>query len=178
MVDTLFSNKKVTNSLMPNGDWHLKFDNYALHKSSNLIPDTFFENQTRTFKDLYIIDSKYYTFGIDKNVPNSLPQTSSIQKQFTYAEYIHQKYNNEYRFIYNIFILPYNKEENLFGYNNNIEYFGYADADWPDKNQSFSKIYSFFIDLKYLIHCYNHKVFDDYDKNTIIETINKITTIK
>ena len=53
--------------------------------------------------------------------------------------------------MYNAFILPYNKQNNKFGYKEDIEYIGYSEANWRDDELSHSKICAFLLDTKHLI---------------------------
>lgn len=76
-----------------------------------------------------------YKFGYTHSVKD-LPETQSIQKQITYGDYIHHNLKDKH--VRNSFILPYNKElevfkkdNNLIRYlNDNLVYIGFADVDW------------------------------------------------
>jgi len=121
---------------------------------SKLRPDTIFVKDN----NFYILDSKYYKFGITgKN--KDLPDSSSIQKQVTYGEFIGHNFNlnNSYDEVYNAFIMPYNKHSNVFNYNDDIVYCGYASCDWKLKSQydeRYLKVAVILIDTKTLIDSY------------------------
>ncbi len=149
MVNKVYGNEKVE-LYFPNSKYRLVgFNNYVY--SSNLRPDTVFSID----KDVYILDSKYYKFGITKNTMH-LPNTDSIQKQITYGEHIKTNFKN-FKKVYNAFILPFNKNNNPFGLNNNIEYVGFAESSWKNNlsNNFYEKVSVILLDTKYLIDCYN-----------------------
>lgn len=141
---------------------------------SKLRPDTILKDKQKS--KLYILDAKYYKYGITSNMKD-LPHTDSIQKQITYGDHIAN--NNEiYKInsnnIFNAFILPYNKNKNNFNLNNNIEYLGFAESDWRKKTTShnYEKIALIFVDTKYLIDCYFKK--DKFEIQSLIKSIEKV----
>ncbi len=78
-------------------------DDGSKYPASDLRPDV-----VNITKDdvCYIIDAKYYKYGITHN-GFDLPQTSSIQKQFAYEDYA--KRIGNFREIKSLFILPTNR---------------------------------------------------------------------
>lgn len=158
MVDKVFGNVKNINDYYPKGIWFLENRNLKF-SSTNLRPDTI-----ATFDDCFcLIDSKYYRFGITFE-KRDLPNTTSIEKQIVYAENLKKNHSNK-KPIYNIFVMPFNKESNKAKkYFNrdvleNIEYIGYAFASWKNTNNRYlhneNKIFTFLIDLKYLMQLVN-----------------------
>lgn len=174
MVDMLFdgikeSEKKKYN---PNGYWQLL--NQKEQKASELRPDTILKRNGAT----YILDAKMYQYGVTHDV-RDLPETQSIQKQITYGDHAYHKLKDTK--VRNAFILPYNKELEIFvedtntlKYNDgNLAYFGQAYTDWRDDDlqKDYEKVYAFGIDFNYLLR--NHKTADtDIINNlcTVIET--------
>ena len=67
--------------------------------ASNLRPDIILNADQKT----YVIDAKYYKYGITKS-RDDLPQSSDINKQMLYSEYIKKSTGRE---SYDAFILPY-----------------------------------------------------------------------
>lgn len=61
---------------------------------------------------VYILDAKYYRYG-NTHKPEHLPDSSSINKQITYGEYI-QSMGIENDSLFNAFLMPYNSQKNLF----------------------------------------------------------------
>lgn len=165
MVNTVYGNENV-DKYFPNSKYHLLgFDKVI--ESSSLRPDSILSVE----KDIYILDSKYYKYGITRN-PLHLPNTDSVQKQITYGEHIENNYN--YEKIYNAFILPYNKHKNSFELSNNIEYVGFSESSWKNENSNryYEKVSVILIDTRYLIDCYTRCNDNNIDK--LIASIQKI----
>lgn len=116
--------------------------------SSYLREDAILDNRKES-NEIFILDAKYYKYAYynEKEKVNRLPATSSIAKQIIYGEYVAAKFNRKYK-VYNIFLIPFNqqKEEDY------IQYIGYADAQWRNKQEDYEKIYTFKIDLKTLVN--------------------------
>lgn len=121
-------------------------------------------------ENVYILDAKNYSYGYDENV-GTLPETSSVQKQITYAQYLKTNYeqikdkmvkNNKQIMlqnidkIYNFFILPTYKanlkncaikdDEDCY-----IKYIGHFVPDWCGCEKTFEKIHTLLVDLKTLV---------------------------
>ncbi|MGX2955751.1 LlaJI family restriction endonuclease [Ursidibacter arcticus] len=141
---TEFGEQKI--KYFPKASWQL---NYQADKSTNsLYPDTIGINDNM----IYIIDAKYYRYGISKN-PLHLPNISSIAKQITYAEYIDSKQFN-FSKIKNVFILPFNaKLEN----NHFYTHIGFAVADWINDKHGYKYIDTILVDCQYLMKHYQNK---------------------
>lgn len=165
MVNKVYGNENV-NKYFPNSKYHLLgFDKVI--EASSLRPDSILSVE----KDVYILDSKYYKYGITKN-PFHLPNTDSVQKQITYGEHIENNY--KYAKIYNAFILPYNKYKNPFQLSNNIEYVGFSESSWKNENSNkyYERVSIILIDTRYLINCYTSCNDNSIDK--LISSIQKI----
>ena len=165
MVNKVYGNENV-DKYFPNSKYHLLgFDKVT--EASRLRPDSILSVE----KDIYILDSKYYKYGITRNTLH-LPNTDSVQKQITYGEHIENNYN--YDKIYNAFILPYNKYKNPFELSNNIEYVGFSESSWKSENSNkyYEKVSVILIDTRYLIDCYTRCKDNNIDK--LIASIQKI----
>lgn len=157
MVDYLFSNVSDITKYNPNAQWFLKKNNFKPKDASSLRPDTvrlvpLSNSADGNEKVAYVLDAKFYRFGTTGK-ESDLPTTTSIQKQITYGDnllYNFKKAENVQQ-VYNAFILPYNKQNNKFGYKEDIEYIGYSEANWRDDELSHSKICAFLLDTKHLI---------------------------
>lgn len=166
MVNEVYGNEKV-DLYFPNSKYHLiGFDDDF--DSSSLRPDTILSID----KDIYILDSKYYKYGITKN-PINLPSTDSVQKQITYGEHIKKNFK-KFENIYNAFIIPFNKNNNPFELNSNIEYVGFAESSWKKviSGNYFERISVILLDTKYLIDCYNKYIDSSLEK--MVASIQKI----
>lgn len=156
MVDKLFDGvrKDEKKKYNPNGYWHL--NNQKAFSSSQLRPDTILKRNGRT----YILDAKMYQYGCTHK-ESDLPETQSLQKQITYADFVHNTLKDEY--VRNAFILPYNKELEIFKNDQNIircinddlVYFGFADVDWRTDKEDYDYIHTFGIDFNFLLRNYN-----------------------
>jgi hypothetical protein len=144
MIDSIFSNIKNIDEYYPSAKWIIKD---KLIKTRNLRPDTIIEKEN----EIIIIDSKYY--GFSKDLIRRLPQSSDIQKQLTYEEFV-KNYLSKNKKIYNLFLLP-KKEDDFFiekletNIKEYISYYGYAISDWKGQK---GKVHGFLIDLNKLIN--------------------------
>lgn len=131
----------------PNGKWHLI--DHREKDASSLRPDSiYFDIESGKY---YVIDSKYYRFCVTEKIEN-LPDSTSIQKQITYAQNIEKNNGVDGNKIYNAFILPYNSYKNNLGLSKKIEYFGYADFIDKEIKYPYGKISLILFDTKYLIN--------------------------
>ena len=117
-------------------DW-----SYSKKPAGDLIPDVILKDEN----DIYVIDAKYYSYWFDNELW-SLPATSSIHKQITYAEDIENIW--KYDTIYNLFILPYNWEDFL-------KYVGYANTSWKSNKKTYENVHVVLIDMRTLINWFN-----------------------
>lgn len=165
MVNKVYGTEDV-NRYFPNSKYHLLGYDRTI-ESSSLRPDSIL----LVGNDIYILDSKYYKYGITHN-PFHLPNTDSVQKQITYGEHIENNFN--YDKIYNAFILPYNKYKNPFELSENIEYVGFSESSWKNENRNkyYEKVPIILIDTRYLIDCYT--TCNDNNINKLIASIQKI----
>ena len=133
---------------------------------------------------MYILDAKYYKFGITKK-RSDLPHTDSIQKQITYGDHIianKSKYNDiDPNNVYNAFILPYDKndiENENYKLSHSIEFCGFAESDWKEHKfeNSYERIALILVDYKYLLDCYYKK--EKLVIKNLIDNIEKINSYK
>jgi len=117
----------------------------------------------------FILDSKFYRFGYTGNEAD-LPETTSIQKQITYGDYIFKNSKVRISHIYNAFLLPYDKNRNEFKSDNNLQYIGFAKSTWKDNSMSHEVIHSFLIDLKHVVKTWNQYSYSE-DVETLVEEI-------
>jgi len=126
--------------------------------TSCLRPDTLHEDSRG---NLVVFDSKYYR-------PESLPQTESVEKQFTYAQHAHEF--KKYSKIYSCFILPadFGDDTSFF------QVFGRAEAPWLSSSLAKTPeivpyVVGIYLDLRWLISNYLEK--NDLVVNQIVTTI-------
>lgn len=155
MLKNMLSNVDNIKDFYPSANWTLETDKLT-RKSSNLRPDIIMINHSN--KTAYVLDAKYYRFGTTFN-RQDLPDSSSIQKQITYGEYIKKLKLKGYS-VYNAFIMPYDMSDQLAnkkGFTKTIEYVGMATTPWSDTNSSAvnNRIVAILMDTKFLIDNWN-----------------------
>lgn len=168
MIDSIFGNIKNIREFNPKAKWQLVKNNYRETKSSDLRPDTIIVKENEAF----IIDSKFYRFGFTGK-EEDLPETTSIQKQITYGEFIEKNVaavNIEN--VYNAFLLPYDKSREVFKSDENIQYIGFAKTTWKDNTKKHELVHSFLIDLKHVVKTWN-RYSHETDVNYLISEIVK-----
>ena len=149
MIDEAFGIKNK-NEYYPYTKWNLT---YSFNEKINqpLQPDSImiFDNT------IFILDAKYYKYGIT-GLSKHLPTSVDINKQITYGEYIDISKNYPSNKIYNCFIIPYNKQNNIFNSEDEFLNIGEATASWKNsKNKPYEHIQGILLDTKYLMENYN-----------------------
>ena len=170
MVDSMFSNIENIREFYPTAEWDLVVEEKP-KESSKLRPDTILEKQLDNGKkNLYILDAKYYRYGTTF-LTKHIPETTSIQKQITYGEYVKMMKPGVYDEIYSAFVMPYSKNANIHKdrFNKDIEFIGVAKAKWIDaRGETNRNIVGILLDTNFLISNW-------VKKNT--DNINEITKI-
>ncbi len=147
MIDKAFGikNKKV---YFPETKWNLR--------CSDQNPDYLLQlDSIMLFNDkIYILDAKYYKYGIS-GVASDLPSSTSIIKQIVYGEYVAKRETKKE--IYNIFLMPFNRFNNLLKLSNIFENIGFANEKWRDNLKQYENIQGILMDTKFLMQNYNKK---------------------
>ena len=99
------------------------------------------------YKDkIYILDAKYYKYGSTFN-PMDLPESTSINKQITYGEYVKRVSDKA---VFNAFIMPFSKISS--NKTSDMESIGEAISDWKSNENSYERIQGILLDVKYLMN--------------------------
>lgn len=171
MIDSMFSNIEDIKDFYPTAEWDLVVENKP-KESSKLRPDTVLEQKKENGrKNLYILDAKYYRYGTTFSTKH-IPETTSIQKQITYGEYVKMIKTGQYDEIYSAFVMPYSKNTNIYKdkFNKDIEFVGIARAKWiDDAVETNRKIAGILVDTRFLINNWVKKNPDHI--NDLIEVI-------
>jgi hypothetical protein len=171
MVDSMFSNIGNIKEFYPTAEWDLVVEDHP-KESSKLRPDTVLEQVLEDGKkNLYILDAKYYRYGTTF-LTKHIPETTSIQKQITYGEYVKMMKPGVYEEIYSAFVMPYSKKANIHNdkFNKDIEFIGVARAKWIDASGETNRnIAGILLDTNFLITNWVKKNPDHI--NDIIEII-------
>lgn len=123
----------------------------------NVVPNACLEPDTIMLcnNDVYVLDAKYYKYGATKRAVD-LPESTSINKQITYGEYIdeqknfRQKYGDNMK-VYNAFLMPFNSQSNKWMTEDKVIRIGQAYGDWKTNLKSYEKVQGIVVDIKYLM---------------------------
>ena len=85
-----------------------------------------------------------------------LPESTSINKQITYGEYIanedkFKKKHGENMKVYNAFLMPFDSLKSKYPDNANMLKVGEAVSNWKDNTEEYQKIQGILIDVKTLM---------------------------
>lgn len=154
LIDRVFGEKNKVD-YFPKTRWNLRTGKKKVNAA--LEPDTIMLYDGK----IYVLDAKYYKFGLTGN-PNDLPESSSINKQITYGEYIYtqRRFKETYGEdvpVYNAFIMPYNANDNLFGSTDIYTNIGEATGDWKIAGHKYEKVQGILVDIRYLMYHYTGK---------------------
>ena len=123
----------------------------------NVVPNACLEPDTIMLcnNDVYVLDAKYYKYGATKRAVD-LPESTSINKQITYGEYIdeqknfRQKYGDNMK-VYNAFLMPFNSRSDKWMTEDKVIRIGQAYGDWKTNLKSYEKVQGIVVDIKYLM---------------------------
>lgn len=131
------------------------------HDNASLEPDTIMLVNGEKSK-VYVLDAKYYKYGWSGN-PGHLPESTSINKQITYGEYIAEteKFRNENGkepAVYNAFLMPFDSSDNRFGTGDELYYAGSAVSDWKttDGTKPYEQVAGILMDIKTIMKNSSH----------------------
>lgn len=170
LINRFFSVKNKE-KYFPRAYWIEKYrpNNEADQYSSTLVPDSIMEYN----KKLYILDAKYYRYGVYPNLGlSALPRSADINKQITYGQYAYEKYGSNYENVFNAFIMPFNKYDNKFQTDNEFINVAEAGGYWIAKPNSYERVQGILADTRYVLKNYdgNH----DLDKEKLSIEIEKV----
>ena len=147
MIDKVFGIAEKT-EYFPRTTWNFPdgkpYDNAFLEPDSIMLHDG----------KVYVLDAKYYKYGWS-GASGHLPESTSINKQITYGEYIAtaEKFvsGEMHPVVYNAFLMPYDSKGKRFPTNRPIHYIGTATSDWKDGTEKYENVIGILIDVKYLM---------------------------
>lgn len=134
----------------PKTSWHLRTG--SSRKNAALEPDTIMIVDNK----IYILDAKYYKYGVT-GIPRHLPESTSINKQITYGEYIatSQSFKNEFGNnlkVFNAFLMPYDCTKNEFYNDSPMSNVAEATGDWKSNNKEYERVQGILVDSRFLMH--------------------------
>ncbi len=167
LIDKFFgvSNKQ---DYFPRGQWTERYGASKGRPVSALEPDSIMIYKNK----YYVLDAKYYRYGVFPELGvAALPQSSDINKQITYGQFVATQKTPKGSKVFNAFIMPFNKVKNKFTitswYGNVAEALG----DWITSPETYERIQGIVVDTRYILKNYdgNH----DYDKDLLSKEIEK-----
>lgn len=159
LIDEVFGIRNKS-EYFPNTKWNL-IESQTCCKNSTLEPDSIMIHD----KKIYILDAKYYKFGMTRNHLD-LPGSSSINKQITYGEYVSQLNKFDDKNIYNAFLMPFSKDE--WDCPIQFKYIGDASSEWKSNKLRYEKIKGILVDTNYLLKAFTLK------DNSAISDLSKL----
>lgn len=167
LIDKFFGEPNK-HDYFPHAKWTEKYGPAKGRATSALEPDTIMIYKDR----YYVLDAKYYRYGILPRLGiNALPQSSDINKQITYGQYVKNNKAPVGSEVFNAFIMPFNKSNNDFKITGLYGNVAEAIGDWISTPQVYERIQGIVVDTRYLLKNYdgNH----DYDKELLSIEIEK-----
>lgn len=147
MIDRVFGISEKTD-YFPKTTWSLASE--ETYYNASLEPDSIMIYKEK----VYVLDAKYYKYG-STGEPCHLPESTSINKQITYGEYIAKNakfiVDDAHPTVYNAFIMPFDSHGKRFPTDNPIYYIGTATGDWKSGTEKYENIIGILMDVKYIM---------------------------
>lgn len=166
MIDIAFG-EEDKEQYFPKTRWLLDYGRDKVKKP--LLPDSIMIYGDK----YYVLDAKLYKYGWTAKA-DDLPNSSDINKQITYGEYIERTRSLPDEKLFNAFIMPFNKENNLFRITGNMGNIGEAVGDWRANDKNYERIQGIVVDTRYLM--YNYIGTPEEQKKELAECIEKVLT--
>ncbi|MCF2554988.1 LlaJI family restriction endonuclease [Faecalicatena contorta] len=165
MIDKVFG-IEGKEKYFPKTTWNLNAGSY---NNASLEPDTIMVYGG----NIYVLDAKYYKFGATKH-PWDLPESTSINKQITYGEFIAEeekfkKLHGKNFKTYNAFLMPFSMSQ--WTSTSPIFTIGNATSDWKSSKKEYETIVGILIDVKHLMQISVHE--NEEEMRMLAETIEK-----
>lgn len=147
MIDHTFGIEEKSD-YFPKTSWHI--NGKGKHDNACLEPDSIMISGGK----IYVLDAKYYKYGWSGN-PGHLPESTSINKQITYGEYIAEtekfEQNNKKTEVYNAFIMPFDSMGEKFKTDDMALFIGTANSEWKKNDKKYENVLGILLDTKYLM---------------------------
>ena len=132
---------------------------------------------------VYVLDAKLYRYGCNPHRPDFLPNSSDINKQITYGEYIARTKGVPVDRLYNAFIMPFNSADNRFfmrdntgnivpGFTGDIGNVAEAVGDWKPDPKNYERVQGIVMDTRFLM--YNYIGMPEQQKQLLAKVIEKV----
>ena len=147
MIDKVFGIENKS-GYFPKTTWYVSGSRYD---NASLEPDTIM-----LYGDnVYVLDAKYYKYGITGRTWD-LPESTSINKQITYGEYVaseekfKKRHGSDFR-VFNAFLMPFDAFKGQYADVPNTIKIGEAISNWKDNSEEYQRIQGILIDVKTLM---------------------------
>lgn len=154
LIDRVFGveNKQ---EYFPHATWTERYGKNRNRPASALEPDSIMIYRDK----YYVLDAKYYRYGVFPEYGTSaLPQSSDINKQITYGQFVKNRKTPEGASVFNAFIMPYNREANSFGIGQLFANVAEATGNWvkdKDNPKDWERVQGIVMDTRYLMKNYD-----------------------
>ena len=165
LIDRCFGEQNKEN-YFPHARWTERYGPNKEKPARALEPDSIMIYKGK----FYVLDAKYYRYGCFPHLGiGALPQSSDINKQTTYGEFVNSK--SKGALVFNAFLMPYNKENNGFSKSGVYANVAEATGDWIVSPKSYERIQGIMVDTRYLLKNYdgNH----DTDRKELCAVIEE-----
>lgn len=148
MIDKVFGIENKAD-YFPKTTWYVNGDRCD---NASLEPDTIM----LCGSNVYILDAKYYKYGVTGKAWD-LPESTSINKQITYGEYVaneekFKKKHGDNMKVYNAFLMPFDSLKSKYPNNPEMLKVGEAVSNWKDNSEDYQKIQGILIDVKTMMN--------------------------
>lgn len=147
MIDRVFGIENKAD-YFPKTAWCV---NGRIYDNASLEPDTIMLYGN----NVYILDAKYYKYGVTGKI-RDLPESTSINKQITYGEYVayeekfRKLHGNDVK-VYNAFLMPFDSRESKYSGEQKMLKAGEAVSNWKDNSENFQRIQGILVDVRTLM---------------------------
>ena len=170
LIDVVFGEPNKSD-YFPHGLWTERYGTRKGKPVSALEPDTIMLYNGK----YYVIDAKYYRYGDQPQFGvGVLPQSSDINKQITYGQFVKRERTPDGSEVYNAFLMPYNRFRNYFGIDALMGNVAEATGDWIPQPETYERIQGIVMDTRYIMK--NYQVNHDRDKSLLSAEIEKYFT--
>lgn len=156
----------------PRTEWRIEGESGG---SLCLEPDTILLHR----KEIYVLDAKYYRYGITKN-KGDLPGAASVSKQIIYGEYVAEhvvrqewfqaRYGEGFQ-VYNAFLMPYQAEEA--DGSRTFARAGEAVGLWKANDRPYERVQGILVDTKSLMRMAVRQDRNESDSDRLAECIRE-----
>ena len=140
------------------------------YPDSELMPDSIMK-ASKDDKRIFVLDSKYYQHGLYQSKNYGLPHTADMLKQVAYGEFV-EHLGNDGSNVYNVFLMPYNAQEQSSG----LKHIGSAKLKWkePKPDKQYRKIHGVLLDTRWVMENCTVKNYEAIEKLAELIEENKV----